>query len=80
MKSTLLSLRRSPGKILKAIEQRQEVTLTKRGRPLARIVPLRDDNDKKVSHQPAFGMWKNTDEVSVDKQVRELRKGRRHDL
>jgi antitoxin (DNA-binding transcriptional repressor) of toxin-antitoxin stability system len=80
MKSTLLSLRRSPGKILQAIERRQEVTLTKRGKALARIVPLQDDACKKVSGQPAFGMWRDLDETSVDTQVREFRKGRHHDL
>jgi prevent-host-death family protein len=80
MKSTLLSLRRSPSKILQAIEQRQEVTLTKRGKPLARIVPLRDDEGRKVSGQPAFGMWRDVGDASIDTQVRELRKGRYHDL
>jgi len=80
MKSTLLSLRRSPGKILRAIEQRQEVTLTKRGQPLARIVPLQDGEGRKVSSQPAFGMWQDVGDTSVDAQVRELRKGRFDDL
>ena len=80
MKSTLVSLRRSPGKILKAIEQRQEVILTKRGHPLARIVPLQDGEGKKVSSQPAFGMWRDVGETSVDTQVRALRKGRFNDL
>ena len=80
MKSTLVSLRRSPSKILQAIENRQEVTITKRGRPLARIVPLRESEGKQVSSQPAFGMWRDLGEASVDSQVRELRKGRSHDL
>lgn len=80
MKSTLVSLRRSPAKILEAIENRQEVTLTKRGRPLARIVPLRNSTGKQASSQPAFGMWRDRDALTVDAQVRELRKGRSHDL
>ena len=80
MKSTLLSLRRSPAKILQAIERQQEVTLTKRGKALARIVPLLDEERKKVSSQPAFEMWRDRKETSVDAQVRELRKGRHHDL
>ena len=80
VKSTLLSLRRSPAKILQAIERRQEVTLTKRGKALARIVPLQVDEGKKVSSQSAFGMWRDLDDTSVDNQVRELRKRRYHDL
>ena len=80
MRSTLLSLRRSPSKILQAIEQQQEVTLTKRGKPLARIVPLRDGEDREVRSQPAFGMWRDLGDDSVGVQVRELRKGRYRDL
>jgi prevent-host-death family protein len=80
MESTLLSLRRSPGKIFKAIENRQEVTLTKRGKPLARIVPLQEESNIKVSNQPAFGMWRDAQGASVDAEVRKLRKNRYHDL
>tara|TARA_R100000027_G_C2227056_1_gene87926 strand:- start:517 stop:759 length:243 start_codon:yes stop_codon:yes gene_type:complete len=80
VKSSLVSLRRSPAKILEAIENQQEVTLTKRGRPLARIVPLRNSAGKQASSQAAFGMWRDRDELTVDAQVRELRKGRSHDL
>jgi prevent-host-death family protein len=79
MKSTLLSLRRSPSKILRAIEQ-QEVTLTRRGKPLARIVPLYDGAERKVSSQPAFGMWRELGDASVDAQARGLRKGRYDDF
>ena len=73
MKSTLVSLRRSPSKILQAIEKRQAVTITKRGRPLAKIVPSRGGKGRSVSGQLGFGMWWDLDETSVDSQVRELR-------
>lgn len=80
MKSSLVTLRRSPTKILQAIEKRQEVTLTKRGKPLARIVPLNEGQGSKASSQAAFGMWSDVSERSVDEQVRKLREGRVHDL
>lgn len=79
MKATLLELRRNPGKVLEAIENRQSVILTRRGKAVARIVPLEDRGDNKVKTQPAFGMWKDV-ETPVSEQVRGMRKGRMHDL
>lgn len=80
MKSSLLTLRRSPGKILNAIETGQEVTLTRRGKPIARIVPSHSETNQSVRTQSAFGMWRDADGSSVADQVRELRKGRQFDL
>jgi antitoxin (DNA-binding transcriptional repressor) of toxin-antitoxin stability system len=65
---------------LTAIEKRQEVTLTKRGKAIARIVPLCTDAAKSVHSQAAFGMWSDVSAQSVDQQVRKLREGRFHDL
>ncbi|MEM1221906.1 MAG: type II toxin-antitoxin system prevent-host-death family antitoxin [Verrucomicrobiota bacterium] len=73
MKSPLLTLRRSLSKILNAIENRQEVTLTKRGKPLARIFPMLGASAGAVRSQPAFGMWSDTSVGSVDEQIREFR-------
>jgi prevent-host-death family protein len=78
MESTLLTLRRSPAKILNAIETGQEVTLTRRGKPIARIVPEHGGSTKSVRSQAAFGMWKEGD--SVADQVRVMRKGRTFDI
>ena len=80
MKSSLLTLRRNPGKILNAIDTGEEVTLTRRGRAIARIVPLSVDKGQSVRMQSAFGMWKDADANPVADQVRELRKGRQFDL
>ncbi len=80
MKSSLVTLRRSPAKILNAIEARQEVTLTRRGKSIARIVPYREGAAHDLRQQPAFGMWADEQAQSVAEQVRELRKGRSLDL
>ncbi len=80
MKASLLALRRSPAEVLAAIEKRQEVTLTKRGKAIARIVPLSSHAAKSVHSQTAFGMWSDASAQSVDQQVRKLREGRFHDL
>jgi len=80
MKSSLLTLRRSPGKILDAIETGQEVTLTSRGKAIARIVPAASDHNQSVRTQPAFGMWQDAAVKPVADQVRAFRKGRSCDI
>lgn len=75
MKSSLVTLRRSPAKILDAIEARQEVTLTRRGKPFAKVIPYTESKPSTVRSHAAFGMWKN-ESTKVDEQVRQLRKGR----
>lgn len=80
MNASLLTLRRSPAKILHAIEARQEVTLTRRGKPIARIVPFGDASLSTVREQPAFGMWQDQSGEPVAEQVRKLRKGRSFDF
>jgi prevent-host-death family protein len=80
MKSSLLTLRRSPGKILDAIETGQEVTLTRRGKAIARIVPAAASTNQSARAQLAFGMWQDAEAKPVADQVRELRKGRSFDL
>ncbi len=76
----MLTLRRSPGKILDAIETGQEVTLTRRNRPIARIIPAEREQPSTVRSQSAFGMWKDLDQESVAVELRKLRKGRFCDL
>lgn len=80
MKSSLITLRRSPGKILDAIDTGQEVTLTRRNKPIARIIPVKGEHSQSVRDQSAFGMWQDDDTSSVDAQVRSLRKGRSFDF
>jgi prevent-host-death family protein len=80
MESSLLTLRRSPAKILNAIETGQEVTLTRRGKPIARIVPAHSGSTKTTRSQAAFGMWQDFDVSPVADQIRAIRKGRSFDL
>lgn len=85
MKASLVDLRRQTGKITAAIEQRREITLSKRGKRIAKIVPYDqtdDDNTQSVAEHPAVGMWRNQDDGTDDvpQQVRKLRQGRFDDL
>jgi prevent-host-death family protein len=76
MEVTTKELRIQPGKIIDQVVNGQEVTVTYRGKALARIVPFgsgaRDEEAARI-----FGMWKaHDDALSVEQRVRELRKGR----
>ena len=83
MKASLLDLRRRTGKIVAAIEQQEEVTLSKRGRRIAKIVPYAQSapTDGAVAEHAAFGMWAPAVKTNdVPTQVRKMREGRFRDL
>lgn len=75
MEVTTKELRIQPGKILDQVSIGQEVTITYRGKPLARIVPFRNKEDAEGISM--FGLWKDHEsDMSVEDLVRETRKGR----
>ncbi len=77
MKATLLDMRRNPRKILDAIERNEVVTLTNRGKSVARIEPIRNTDRPGMKDQEAFGMWADRgDMADPAAYVRALRKGR----
>ncbi|MEW6369080.1 MAG: type II toxin-antitoxin system prevent-host-death family antitoxin [Acidobacteriota bacterium] len=78
MKATVLDLRRNPGKILEAIGRNEAVTLSKRGREIALIVPKRPAAKPcSIRCSPAFGIWKDrVDMRDPSGYVRRMRKGR----
>ncbi len=77
MKATILDMRRDPRKILDAISRGETVTLTNRGKQVARIEPIREDQRPSVTSHEAFGMWADRPEMKDSSAyVRELRKGR----
>ena len=82
MKATILDMRRNPGKILEAIERNETVTLSKRGREIASIVPKqRAKGALSIVSSPAFGMWKDRRDLDDPVEyVRRNREGRFGDL
>lgn len=76
MKASIIDLRRHMGKILKALDNNESITLTYRGREKATIVPkTRQKTD--ASEHAAFGMWADRDDLKdVKKAVRDIRKSR----
>jgi prevent-host-death family protein len=74
---TTKELRIQPGKIIDHVVGGQEVTITFRGKELAKIVPLEKKQKSSVDEESIFGMWKDRkDGESVEAVVRTLRKGR----
>ncbi len=73
---TTKELRIQPGKIIDQVSHGQEITITYRGKALAKIVPAESvsESDQESS---IFGLWKTHEtEASVEDKVRILRKGR----
>ena len=82
MKATVLDLRRNTSKILEAIERNETVSLSKRGKEIARIVPTQAVPPKgSIKDNPAVGMWADREDMADPAAyVRKLRKGRYRDL
>jgi len=59
------------------ISKGEDVTITYRGSPKAKLISI--DNDILKKDHTLFGIWKNKN-IEVDNFVRDLRKGRNFDL
>ena len=78
MKATAKDLRFHSKELLNTVNRGEEVVITFRGKPCAKLVPVQEvKNDFKSETNKLFGIWKDKDELeSVDNYVRNLRKGR----
>ena len=76
MKATAKDLRFNSKGLLDTVNRGEEVVITFRGKPCAKLIPYTERNKETVENQ-LFGIWKDNDKVQdVDKYVRGLRKGR----
>ena len=76
MKATAKDLRFHSKELLDTVNRGEEVVITFRGKPCAKLIPY---NEKKheIEKNKLFGIWKDNDIVqNVDEYVRGLRKGR----
>jgi len=77
MEVTTKELRIQPGKIIDQVVHGEEVTVTFRGKALARIVPVGPSRMRSEEEVQIFGMWSEREVGgTVDDIVRDLRKGR----
>ncbi|MCL2155730.1 MAG: type II toxin-antitoxin system prevent-host-death family antitoxin [Leptospirales bacterium] len=79
MEITTKQLRTAPGRIISLVNNGQEITITYRGKPSAKIVPIteKQNNNFKETENELFGIWKNRKDMeNVEQYVRKIRKGR----
>lgn len=79
MKTSAKELRTQTKRLLEAVERGEEITITHRGRPCARLVPVGRPLKaaKKSQELPLFGIWKDNKETrDVAAYLDRLRSGR----
>ncbi len=76
MKATAKDLRFRSKELLNTVNRGEEVVITFRGKPCAKLVPYGETKDKNRKSE-LFGIWKDNNIVqNVNEYVRDLRKGR----
>jgi len=76
MKATAKDLRFRSKELIDSVNRGEEVVITFRGKPCAKLVPYQETK-KQTGKNALFGIWKDNDLVQdVDEYVRNLRKGR----
>jgi prevent-host-death family protein len=77
MKATAKDLRFRSKELLDTVNRGEEVIITYRGKPCAKIVPYDGFKKKKRIKTGLFGMWNDKNDIEdVNGYVRNLRKGR----
>ena len=82
MVASVLDLRRKMREVMNALEHNEKVTLTRRGKKIAVIVPyeLTQETELKVEDSPCFGMWADREDMADPVEyVEKMRKGRFED-
>ena len=76
MKATAKDLRFHSRELLATVNRGEEVLITYRGKPCAKLVPYKGRRPN-LKKKELFGIWEDDDNIqNVDEYVRGLRKGR----
>jgi prevent-host-death family protein len=76
MKATAKDLRFHSKELLDTVNRGEEVVITFRGKPRAKLIPY-TEKQKEITKNELFGIWKDNEMIQdVDEYVRDLRKGR----
>ena len=77
MKATAKDLRFHSKEILETVARGEEVIITFRGKPQAKLVPFEKDAQDTKEKNSIFGIWKdNKKTMDVERAVRKMRRGR----
>ncbi len=76
MRATAKELRFKAKELLDTVSRGEEVIITYRGKPCAKLVPIGNENNKSAGDE-LFGIWKDNAAVkNVEDYVQNLRHGR----
>lgn len=77
MTVTAKQLRLKTSQVLKKVQQVGTLTVTLRGKPVAKLLSLSSGKEKKLSEYRAIGMWADREDMKdVDAWLRNIRKPR----
>ena len=77
MRASAKDLRFYSKNLLDAVSRGEEVIITYRGKPCAKLTPLEEPGQTDSQVDPLFGMWKDHEGTkNVKNYIRKLRKGR----
>jgi len=60
---TTRELRLNASKILKKVQRIGSVTVTLRGKPVAKLMPLNEEKVMRAAEHPAFGIWADREDM-----------------
>ncbi len=76
MKATAKDLRFNSKELIDSVNKGEEVVITFRGKPCAKLVPYQE-TEKQPGKNELFGIWRDNDTIqNVGEYIRNLRKGR----
>lgn len=76
MKATAKDLRFHSKELLDTVNRGEEVVITFRGKPCAKLIPYREKREE-IAKNELFGIWEDNDKIQdVEEYVRKLREGR----
>ena len=77
MRATAKELRVNAKELLDTVSRGEEVIITYRGKPRAKLVPIGNEQSNKSAGDELFGIWKDNDGLkNVENYVQNLRQGR----
>ncbi|MCD6388214.1 MAG: type II toxin-antitoxin system prevent-host-death family antitoxin [Desulfobulbaceae bacterium] len=77
MQATAKDLRFHAKELLNTVNRGEEVIITYRGKPCAKLVPIQEEEKASTQPNELFGIWKdNAQTEDVENYIRTIRKGR----
>ncbi len=77
MQATAKDLRFHSTELLNTVKRGEEVIITYRGKPCAKLVPIAEQETSLITPDELFGIWKNNNQTEdVGSYIRNIRKGR----